>query len=77
MSRSNPKIFSDSNNTFFDNLIWLTADEAAEYLRISVENLRTKVHRGQVKSRTLNGRLRFKKSELDFLLDSSLKGELK
>jgi hypothetical protein len=61
--------------TFFDNLIWLNSNEAAEYLRISVENLRLKVHRGQVKQRYLNGRLRFRKSELDDLLESSIRGD--
>jgi excisionase family DNA binding protein len=58
--------------TFFENLIWLNSSEAAEYLRISVENLRLKVHRGQLKAKYLNSRLRFRKSELDDLLDSSL-----
>lgn len=71
--------FSSTINAklIFENLIWLTAEEAAEYLRISVENLRTKVHRGQLKPRYLQGRLRFKRSELDDLLDSSIKGGLK
>lgn len=63
--------------TFFENLIWLTADEAAQYLRISVANIRVKVHRGQVKPRYLNGKLRFKRSDLDNLLESSIKGDSK
>ena len=68
---------SDFNNSFFENLIWLTANEAAEYLRISVENLRVKVHRGQLKPKYLNGKLRFRRSELDDLLESSVKGDFK
>jgi excisionase family DNA binding protein len=61
----------------FDNLIWLNSREAAEYLRITVDNLRLKVHRGQLKPRYLNGRLRFKRSELDDLLESSIYGGFK
>lgn len=61
--------------SFFDNLIWLNSKEAAEYLRITVENLRLKVHRGQLKPRYLQSRLRFRKSELDSLLESSISGD--
>jgi len=59
----------------FNNLKWLNSKEAAIYLRISVENLRLKVHRGQLKPRYLNGKLRFLRSELDYLLESSVKGD--
>lgn len=63
------------NKLIFNNLIWLNSFEAATYLRISVENLRLKVHRGQIKARHLHGKLRFKRSELDSLLESSIKGD--
>jgi hypothetical protein len=59
--------YKKNASTIFENLIWLTANEAAEYLRISVENLRVKVHRGQVKPNYLNGKLRFRRSELGVL----------
>lgn len=68
---------SKSMPLIFDNLIWLNSSEAAEYLRISVGNLHAKVHRGQLKQRYLNGKLRFKRSELDDLLESSISGDSK
>lgn len=55
----------------FENLIWLNAKEASEYLRLSVSSLRLKVHRGQIKGYKLGNLLRFKKSDLDQLLESS------
>jgi excisionase family DNA binding protein len=52
---------------------WLTTKEAAQHLRISENNLRVKVHRGDVHiSGRLGNRLRFRKSELDKLLEGSL-----
>lgn len=53
--------------------VWLNSKEAAEYLRISENNLRTKVSRGEVPvSGRLGRSLRFKREELDRLLESSL-----
>ncbi len=60
---------------FFNNLIWMTTNEAAEYLRVTPNNLRTMVYRGVVKTYKLNNRNRFKKEELDKLIESSLKGK--
>ena len=54
----------------FDNLIWLDVKEASTYLRLSAESLRSKVHRGQIKAYKLGHLLRFKKSDLDDLLES-------
>jgi excisionase family DNA binding protein len=52
---------------------WLTTKEAAQHLRISENNLRVKVHRGEVHiSGKLGNRLRFRRSELDRLLEGSL-----
>ena len=52
--------------------VWLNTKEAAEYLRITEENLRTKVSRGEVKIDGKLGRTwRFKREELDRLLVSS------
>ena len=56
---------------FFENLIWMTSKEAAEYLRISENNLRVKISRGEI---PVNGRLgrslRFRRDELDKLLET-------
>ena len=56
---------------FFDNLIWLTTDEAARYIRKSANALRIAVHKGHIQARKFRRRLYFKKSELDLLLDTS------
>ena len=65
-----------NRHQLFDNkIIWLNSKEAAEYLRISVENLRVKVSRGQIQ---VHGRLgrswRFRREELDKLLETPTKG---
>lgn len=65
----------DSGKTFFKNLIWLNTKEAAEYLRITPNNLRVMVCRGTVTSYKLSNRNRFKKVELDKLIESSIKGD--
>jgi excisionase family DNA binding protein len=57
----------------FENLIWLNSAEAALYLRVTTANLRVMVCRGHLKPYKLLNRLRFKRSELDALLESSLK----
>ena len=55
----------------FDNLIWLTTDEAARYIRKSANALRIAVHKGHIHARKFRRRLYFKKDELDSLLDAS------
>ena len=67
----------DYNGAFLKNKKedndWLTTKEAAQYLRISENNLRVKVHRGEIQiSGKLGSRLRFRKSELDKLLEGSV-----
>ena len=57
--------------TFFENLVWMTSEEAARYLRKSVGALRTAVCRGQLRARKWRRRLYFRKIELDRLLESS------
>ena len=60
----------------FKNLIWMTSKEAAEYLRTSPNNIRVMVYRGVIRPYKLNGRNRFKREELDNLVESSIcKGE--
>jgi len=56
---------------FFEKLKWITTKEAAEYLRLSVGQIRNMVWRGQLTSYRLNNRLRFLKSDLDKIMKSS------
>lgn len=58
----------------FDNLKWLTTKETAVYLRKSVNAIHTLVCRKYLRPRKFANRLYFNKEELDFLLDSSIKG---
>ena len=55
----------------FENLIWLNTKEASTYLRLSPNGLRSMVSRGQIVAYKLGNRLRFKRSELNQLLESS------
>lgn len=57
--------------TFFENLVWMTSEEAARYLRKTVGALRTAVCRGQIRARKWRRRLYFRKIELDRMLESS------
>ncbi len=57
---------------FFENSKWLTAKEAAQYLKLaSVEVLRNMVCQRRVPCYKLGKNLRFKISELDSLIESS------
>jgi excisionase family DNA binding protein len=59
----------------FENLTWLTSNEAAHYLRLpSVGALRVLVCKRRVPFHKLGRSLRFKKVELDRLLESSRTG---
>ncbi len=60
-----------SPSTLFDNLIWLTTDEAATFLRKTSHALRQLAYKGKVRPRKFAGRLYFKKTELDTLIDTS------
>ncbi len=51
--------------TLFDNRIWLDTEEAADYLRITVNALRIRIWRKQVAAHKFGNRLRFKKTDLD------------
>ena len=61
----------NDSTSFFDNLIWLTTDDAARFLRKSTHALRQMTYKGKIRARKFGGRLYFKKSELDQLLDTS------
>lgn len=68
---------SRNTEVIFENLTWLTSKEAAEYLRLpSVGVLRWLVSQRRVPFRKLGRSLRFKKSELDRLLEASAIGGL-
>ena len=63
---------NEDEQRFFENkLKWMTSNEAANYIRVSVGQLRNMVWRGQVHGYHLGGRLRFLRGELDQLLKSS------
>ncbi|MBT3586699.1 MAG: helix-turn-helix domain-containing protein [Halobacteriovoraceae bacterium] len=76
---TNPVKLSDNqgtntqDNLLFHNLIWLTTKEAAIYLRKSVCAVHHLVSKGKIKSRKFANRLYFKREELDYLIDSSLR----
>lgn len=61
-------------NVLFDNLIWLTNDEAASYLRITPNAFRVlrSKNKGIIPTYRIGNRLRFKRSDLDLFLESSL-----
>lgn len=62
---------NSSSNLFFDNLIWLSTEEAAEYLRVSIGSIKNLVYRGVLKPRKLGRLNRFKREEIDRLLETS------
>ena len=65
--------FSDfgSNQLFFENLIWLTTEEAALYLRKTTNAIRIMVFKKILKARKFRRRLYFKKEELDAAIETS------
>ncbi|MBT4792676.1 MAG: helix-turn-helix domain-containing protein [Halobacteriovoraceae bacterium] len=56
---------------FFDNLIWMTTEDTAKYLRKTVNAIRIMVHRRVLRARKFRNRLYFRREELDELLESS------
>ncbi len=72
MNCINKSIAEKENSALlFEKLKWITTREAAEYLRLSVGQIRNMVWRGQLTSYRLNNRLRFLKSDLDKIMKSS------
>lgn len=55
----------------FENLVWLTTEEAARYLRKSANAIRILVHRRVLRARKFRRRLYFKKDELNALIETS------
>lgn len=60
-----------AETTFFDNLVWMTSEEAARYLRKTIGALRVMVCRGQIHARKFRRRLYFRRIELDRMLENS------
>jgi excisionase family DNA binding protein len=64
-----------NSKQLFENLTWLTSNEAAEYLRLpSVGILRVLVCQRKVPFHKLGRNLRFKRGDLDRLLEASRNG---
>lgn len=53
----------------FNNLIWMTTEDAARYLRKTADAIRHLVYRGDLKARKFKRRLYFRRDELDEMLD--------
>lgn len=62
------------SSSFFENLEWMSSEEAARYLRRSVGQIRNMVYRGQIKFRKYNSRLYFLKNDLDRAIKFSPNG---
>lgn len=62
------------SSMLFENLEWMRSEEAARYLRRSVGQIRNMVYRGQIKFRKFNGRLYFKKMDLERAIEFSIRG---
>ena len=60
----------DEKTPALESMRWLTSNEAAQYLRVSVSSLKMMVYRGQVRVKKLGRRNRFLREELDRLFTS-------
>lgn len=73
--RKSEKVYIENEQlkaqVLFENLIWLTTDEAASFLRKTSHALRQMVYKGKICPRKFGGRLYFKKEELNNLIDTS------
>ena len=58
-------------HSLFNNLIWITTEEASEFLRKSTHAIRQMVYTGKLNARKFHGRLYFNRLELNELIDSS------
>ena len=61
-----------SDALVYENLIWLTTEEAAYYLRKSANAIRILVFKKILRARKFRRRLYFKKEELDAVIETSL-----
>jgi excisionase family DNA binding protein len=60
---------SKESGEIFNNLIWMTTEDAARYLRKTADAIRHLVYRGDLKARKFKRRLYFRRDELDEMLD--------
>jgi len=60
------------SDLIFNNLIWLTTEEAAKYLRKSANAIRIMVHKKVLKARKFHRRLYFRRDELDAVIEASI-----
>lgn len=67
--RYSSKTESKDSNEIFNNLIWMTTEDAARYLRKSADAIRHLVYRGDLRARKFKRRLYFRRDELDEMLD--------
>lgn len=73
-SSGSDKELLSSSKEFFENSRWFKTTEAAEYLRTSPKQIRKWVYQGKIRAYKLLGKsLRFRKSELDLLLEGGQK----
>jgi len=63
-----PNAITSPGKLLFENSVWLRTEETAEYLRTSPAQIRNWVYQGRLKAYRLGRSLRFKKAELDLLL---------
>jgi len=78
--RERKEVISETEDVFFENRIareqkvsfgeirWLTTSEAAQYLRVSADSIKTMVYRGKIRVHKLGRRNRFLREELDRLI---------
>ncbi len=60
-----------NSDSLFYNLIWLTTEEAATYLRKSANAIRIMVFKKILRARKFRRRLYFKRDELDAVIETS------
>lgn len=79
-NEENKTVNLETENRFFENKIahehlvslvevkWMTTSEAAQYLRVSADSIKTMVYRGKIRVHKLGRRNRFLREELDRLI---------
>ena len=51
-----------------ESVRWLTTNEAAQYLRVSISSIKTMIYRGQIRVYKLGRRNRFLRDDLERLI---------
>lgn len=60
-----------SRELILDKLTWLSSKDAGVYLGKSANAIRIMVHRGHLRPRRLGGRMYFRRTEIDRLIEFS------